>query len=342
VLEGHAVALRGATIEAVLPAPQALERYPDAATIDLPDHVLMPGLVNSHTRASPGACAEMLAGGITAIYDRSPSPQPALNAGLRVTLGLGVSESPSDYACDAADYLRKGLELRDAYRDEPRVSFCLAPDAELADANLRQVATLAAELDLPVHIELVATRGMRALERLQRLGMLGPQLAALGAGDLEKHEIELLGRHSCTVVHCPSSDAKRANALAPVQALQRAGANVCLGTGDAARLDLFQEMRLCALSTHAVLRAATLSGAEALGIAAHIGSIVPGKQADLVAVSLPRRDDPAAQLVSVAGREHVTHVWLAGVLQTSDSYGKMPQGVTQTLDSNRFSITSGE
>src|ERR671931_756903 len=79
------------------------------------------------------ACAEMLRGGITCFNDMYFFPQAALEsaleAGMRSAHGIIVIEFPSAYAADAADYLRKGLELRDRYRDEPLASFTLAPHA---------------------------------------------------------------------------------------------------------------------------------------------------------------------------------------------------------------------
>jgi 5-methylthioadenosine/S-adenosylhomocysteine deaminase len=149
---------------------------------------------------------------------------------------------------------------------------------------------------------------------------------------LEPQEIELLGSHAASVAHCPSSNLKLASGFAPIVALRRAGANVCLGTDGAAsnnRLDIMQEMRTAALlakavareaqalPAHAALHAATLAGARALGIDALTGSIVPGKAADLVAVNLRAPElapcyDPVSHLVYAAGREHVTHVWVNG------------------------------
>jgi 5-methylthioadenosine/S-adenosylhomocysteine deaminase len=107
-----------------------------------------------------------------------------------------------------------------------------------------------------------------------------------------------------------------------------------LGTDGAAsnnRLDLFREMRHAALlakgssrnaealDAHATLRAATLGGAQALGLDDRIGSLLPGKAADLCAVRLDEWlmqpcFDPASHLVYVAGREQVTHTWIAGNL----------------------------
>jgi 5-methylthioadenosine/S-adenosylhomocysteine deaminase len=220
----------------------------------------------------------------------------------------------------------------------------MAPHAPytVADATLKKIATLAAELDLPVCIHLhetqdeitrsLAEHGARPIARLQRLGLLGPNLIAVHAVHLEKGEIELLARHGCSVVHCPSSNLKLASGLAPVDALLRAGVNVALGTDGAAsnnRLDLFQEMRTAALlakavaqdaqamSAAAALHAATLAGARALGIERIAGSIEPGKAADLVAVDLRAPElapcyDVVSQLVYSAGREHVSHVWVGG------------------------------
>jgi len=393
VLERHAVALRDGRIEALFPQAEAAERFASYETLDLPDHVLIPGLVNAHTHAamslmrgladdlplmrwledhiwpaegrhvSPAmvrdgtlrACAEMLRGGITCFNDMYFFPEASLEAargaGMRVALGIIVVEFPSAYASDAADYLRKGLALRDREGEDPLVSFCLAPHAPytVSDASFRQVAKLAAELDLPVHVHLAETEdenrrslaehGMRPVERLRRLGLLGPGLIAVHAVHLERQEIDLLGSHAASIAHCPSSNLKLASGFAPVEALRRAGANLCLGTDGAAsnnRLDLLQEMRTAALLAKAVagdaqalpahdaLRAATLGGARALGIEEHAGSIAPGKAADLVAVALRGPEllpcyDPVSHLVYAAGREHVTHVWVNGEARVIDA-----------------------
>jgi 5-methylthioadenosine/S-adenosylhomocysteine deaminase len=110
------------------------------------------------------ACAEMLRGGITCFNDMYFFPQASLEAalacGMRSVHGLIVIEFPSAYASDPADYLSKGLAVRDRYRDEPLVSFTLAPHAPytVSDATFRRIGTLAAELDLPVHVHLHETQ----------------------------------------------------------------------------------------------------------------------------------------------------------------------------------------
>ena len=294
------------------------------------------------------ACAEMLRGGVTCMNDMYFFPEAALEAalaaGMRAALGLIVIEFPSAYAADPEQYLAKGLALRDEWREHPLASFCLAPHAPytVSDATFRKVAQLAAELELPVHIHVhetldeiersVSEHGARPLQRLERLGLLGPNLIAVHAVHLEPAEIALLARHRSSVAHCPSSNLKLASGFAPVAALLAAGVNVALGTDGAAsnnRLDLFQEMRSAALlakavardaaamPAHAALHAATLGGATALGLDGRIGSIVPGKAADLAAVAFDSIElqpafDVVSHLVYACGREHVTDVWVGG------------------------------
>jgi 5-methylthioadenosine/S-adenosylhomocysteine deaminase len=212
----------------------------------------------------------------------------------------------------------------------------------VSDTTFSRIVTYAGELDLPVHIHLHETAAeiqdslnahdMRPFERLQRLGLLGPGLIAVHAVHLEPDEIAALARHGSSVAHCPSSNLKLGSGIAPLAALLEAGVNVGLGTDGAAsnnRLDLFTEMRLAALLAKGAtgsaqvmpaaraLETATLGGARALGLQDRIGSIRPGKLADLVAVNLDAPElspcyDPLSHLVYAAGREHVSDVWVHG------------------------------
>ena len=297
------------------------------------------------------ACAEMLRAGITCFNDMYFFPEAALEAALeaqiRAALGMIVVEFPSAYASDPDDYLQKGLALRDRFREHPLLSFCLAPHAPytVTDETFRKVATMLGEVYVPLHIHLhetedeiarsVAEHGARPVERLRRLGLLGPGLIAVHGVHLSDEEIEVLAGHGCSVVHCPSSNLKLASGFAPIARLLAAGVNVALGTDGAAsnnRLDLMQEMRQAALlakavardaeamPAHVALRCATLGGAMALGLERRIGSITAGKCADLVAIHLQGPElvpcfDPVSHLVYAAGREHVTDVWVAGKQQ---------------------------
>lgn len=392
LLEGHAIAVDAGAIRAVLPAAEAGRRFAARATVRLPDHVVMPGLVNAHTHASMAllrgvgddlplqrwlteriwpleqalvgedfvhdgarlAAVEMLRAGVTTCSDMYFYPDLVARAltsvGMRAVVGIIAIGFPTAYAVDADDYLRKGLQARDALRDEALVSFTLAPHAPYTvdDSTLARVAMLAEELDLPVHIHVHETRheieesverhGLRPLERLERLGLLSERLIAVHAIHLTEGEIAQLGRVGASVAHCPVSNMKLANGLAPVPALLAAGVNVALGTDGAAsnnRLDMFDEARFAALIAKTVsgdastlpaaaaLECATLSGARALGLESRIGSIEAGKEADLVAIELSSPEvlplfDPVSHLLYASGREHVTDVWVAGrhVVQT--------------------------
>jgi 5-methylthioadenosine/S-adenosylhomocysteine deaminase len=234
--------------------------------------------------------------------------------------------------------------MRDALRDEPLLSFALAPHAPytVADATLERIATYAAELDVPVHVHLhetldeitgsVKTHGVRPLERLSQLGLLGPNLIAVHAVHLEATEIDVLARHGCSVAHCPSSNLKLASGIAKVREMLSRGVNVGVGTDGAAsnnRLDVLGEARLAALlakgtsgdptalPAHAALHMATLGGAKALALDAKIGSLVAGKRADITAIDLSAIElapcyDAASQIVYAAGAQHVSDVWVDG------------------------------
>ena len=294
------------------------------------------------------ACAEMLRGGITCFNDMYFFPDAAaeavLKSGMRATIGLITLDFPTPYASDADSYLHKGLAIRDQFSAEPLLSFSLAPHAPytVSDKTLNKVLTYAEQLDLPIHIHLHETEDeiqqslrqhqLRPLQRLQNLGLLVPNLIAVHAVHLKADEMAMLAREGCHVAHCPTSNLKLASGIAPVHAMMEQGLNVGLGTDGAAsnnRLDMFQEMRLAALLAKGIsgkaerlpafdaLQMATLNGARALGLDHQLGSIEPGKSADMAAIRLNSLEtmpcyDVISHLVYAAGREHVTHVWING------------------------------
>lgn len=294
------------------------------------------------------AAYEMLMGGTTCFNDMYFFPEESVAAarqlGMRSMQGIIVIEFPSAYASDAGDYLRKGLELRDRHRDDPMVGFCLAPHAPytVSDETLKRVAVLARELGLPIHTHVHETageieesqsrHGKRPLQRLDALGLLGPELIAVHAVHLDDNDLRLLATAGASVAHCPHSNLKLASGIAPVARMVESGIRVGLGTDGSAsnnRLDLLQEARTAALLAKGssgqadawpaaqVLKALTLDAAAALGLDDRIGSIEAGKRADLVAVDLSAPElspvfDPVSQLVYAAGREHVQHVWIDG------------------------------
>ncbi|NCC29375.1 MAG: TRZ/ATZ family hydrolase [Gammaproteobacteria bacterium] len=385
-LTDHAVAIADGRILAVLQSEEARSSIEAQRVIELPGHLLIPGLINAHTHAAmvlmrgladdlplmtwlhehiwpaeqrwvdPGfvadgtrlAVLEMLRGGITCYNDMYFHPEVAAQvsaeAGMRAVIGMIVVDFPTGYAANADEYIAKGLALHEHYRDHPLIRVGFAPHSPYAvsDAPLQRVRALADELEVPIHIHLHETRdevlqslrdhGERPISRLNRLGLLGPGLVCVHMTQLEEDEIALLADTGAHVVHCPESNLKLASGFCPVAKLVDAGVNVAIGTDGAASnndLNMLGEMRTAALLGKGVagsasalpaataLRMATINGARALGLEDEIGSLEPGKSADLVALDL--RDShtqplyhPVSQLVYAASQQQVRQVWVRG------------------------------
>lgn len=294
------------------------------------------------------AIAEMLRGGTTCFNDMYMFPeataQAAEAAGMRAVVGMIALDFPTPYAQNADEYLHKGLQLHDDLKHNTLVSTAFAPHAPytVADAALEKIRMYADELDRPIHMhvhetahevqEATARFGVRPLERLASLGLLGPRLLAVHMTQLLDQEIETLARLNVHVLHCPESNLKLASGFCPVHKLTTAGVNVALGTDGAASnndLDMLGEIRTAALLAKGVagdatavpatlaLRMATLNGARALGLDHCIGSIATGKFADLAAIDLSVLAsqpvyDPISQIVYSATRDQVTDVWVNG------------------------------
>ncbi len=386
VLEHHTVVIDAGRIRAILPHAQARSGYAANRTVELREHVLLPGLVNAHTHAGMTlmrgfaddlplmrwleehvwpverrwvsedfvrdgtmlAIAEMLRGGTTCFNDMYFYPgeagHAAAAAGMRCVLGMIVLDFPTVWASSADEYLSRAAEIHDEFRSHPLVDTAFAPHAPytVSDGPLERVRILADEMDVPVHIHLhetagevngaLAEQGVRPFARLERLGLVSPRLMAVHMTALEDSEIDRLAECGAHVVHCPESNLKLASGFCPVAKLLAAGVNVALGTDGAASnndLDMIQEMRTASLLAKAVARdatavpahraisMATIAGARALGKDDAIGSLVPGKAADMIAVDLSAIEsqpvyDAASQVAFSASRRQVSHVWVAG------------------------------
>jgi len=170
------------------------------------------------------------------------------------------------------------------------------------------------------------------LARLAGIGLASPQLLAVHMAHVTPSDLEMLAGSGASVVHCPESNLKRGAGVCPLPDLLGRGVPVSLGTGDAAsndNLDVLGEARTAGLLASGVaaspgtviasdlLRMATLEGARALGLGDTIGSLLPGKAADLCCVDLRHArtwpvSDVAAALVYSAGSHQVTDAWVAG------------------------------
>ena len=298
------------------------------------------------------AIADLLTSGTTCFADMHLFPevvaQTAAAAGMRACIGLPVVEGATIWADSADEYLEKGLRLHDEYRDDPLITTAMAPytPRAVSDETLLRVQRTADELELPVTMHVNESRtdpvhnGERTLARLERLGLLSPLLSAVHMVHVDDSDLDRAARGGISIVHCPQSNLKLGNGVCPTPAIHARGINLALGTdGAASNNDLSQldEMRTAALlargvthdsvvlsplvdaplGAHDWLRAATLNAARALGLGDAIGSLVPGKWADLCCIDLGRAHtqpvyDPAAQLIYSVSRDQVCDVWVAG------------------------------
>jgi len=294
------------------------------------------------------AVLEMIRGGTTCFQDMYMFPDEvgavAAERGLRAVISMIVLEVPTAWASDVDEYLDKGLKVHDRFKDHALIKTAYGPHAPytVSDDTIKRILTLADQTDtcIQMHVhetaqELVdakAAHGQRPLQRLEKLGALTSQLNAVHMTQLETEEIALLAKCGVHVIHCPESNMKLASGTCPVVDLLAAGVNVALGTDGAASnndLDMFGEMRsaalLAKLSTGnasgvpaaVALEMATINGARALRLDNDIGSLTPGKSADMVCVSLASPacqpvHNALSQLVYSATRDNVTDVWVAG------------------------------
>jgi 5-methylthioadenosine/S-adenosylhomocysteine deaminase len=294
------------------------------------------------------AIAEMLRGGTTCVNENYffPDVQAATykKHGFRARIGLPVIDFPTAWAKSDDEYFARAGEVHDAWRDDALIATAFAPHAPYTvnDANFERVRLLSDQLDIPVHLHLHETAqevqqsldeyGQRPIARLDRLGLIDERLIAVHMTQLTDAEIHLCAERGVSVVHCPESNLKLASGFCPACALERAGVNLAIGTDGCASnndLDMFGEARTAALLAKAVandaaaldafdtLRAATLGGAKAIGFGDRIGSIEPGKQADLACVDLSALETQplhhvVSQLIYATGRQQVSDVWIAG------------------------------
>lgn len=386
VLEQASMAIDGGQIIAILPRSEAEAAFQPRETLELPHHVVLPGLINAHTHAamsllrgladdlplmdwlnqhiwpaeaahvSPAFCAdgvdlamaEMIKSGTTCFNDMYFHPdvtaQRVDKAGMAAVVGLIVLDFPTSWAKDADAYIHKGREVHDRLHGHPRIKTVFAPHAPytVSDAPLRKLRIFANELGLGVHMHVhetaaevamaVDASGQRPWARLRDLDMLGPDFIAVHMTQLTGEEITQAAEHKISVAHCPESNLKLASGFCPIGKLMAAGVNVAIGTDGAASnndLDMLGEMRTAALLAKAVaadamamsateaLHAATLGGARALGVHREIGSLVPGKRADFIAINLNDVStqplyNVISQVVYAASREQVTHSYVAG------------------------------
>ncbi len=292
----------------------------------------------------------------------------AASLGLRLhatrgSMDLGESDGglPPDFAVETtADALAASAEAVQRYHDpafDSMVRVAIAPCSPFSVTSdlLRESATLARDLDVRLHTHGAETVeeeafcrerfGMSPTDYLESLGWLGSDVWMAHCVHLSDGDVARFAATGTGVAHCPSSNARLAAGIAPVRALVDAGAPVGLGVDGAASNEhgrLGSEIRQAvllarlrdgagAMPARDALRQATMGGARVLGRQSEIGSLEPGKLADVVVWELGEVEhagiaDPVAALglgslprvrtMLVQGREVVAD----GRLVTADEH----------------------
>jgi len=296
------------------------------------------------------ASAELIRGGVTTVADgyffAGEVRRALAQAGLRGVVAQGVVDFPAPGVPDPARNLEAAREFMDSGQGDggsllTSSLFCHSPYTCSA-ATLCAAKDLTRRRGLPFFLHLAETRGEAAELRrttglrpafyLDRLGLLDDLTVAVHGVWLEEDEIELLARRQVKLSHCPESNAKLGAGVAPVPRMLARGLTVGLGTDGAAsnnNLDLWGEMSLAArlhkvvagdptlLSAPQALALATREGARVLGLGDFVGTLAPGKEADLIVVELNRPHltplyDPYSHLVYAARAADVCHVMVGG------------------------------
>lgn len=280
------------------------------------------GVYDIQLHASRLGCVDAIKSGITTILNMEWATHPSVidvfeQAGIRVVHTITMTDQwispevllPHDRLLSLAD----GLLERSRSSVNGRVSFRygLACPNSCSVELIKEVRALADRNQVPIHIHIAETEyewqnihnlfGTTPTGHLRNLGLLGPDVLGAHCIWLSDEDIEIFKKTGTKVAHNPECNMKVADGIAPISKMVEAGVVVSLGTDSCAvndNMDMFEAMRTAAflqkvttmdptvLPAPETLRMATLGGAQALGMEQDIGSLEPGKKADLIVVNL--------------------------------------------------------
>jgi len=304
-----------------------------------------PEFVRAGTRL---ALVEMIQSGTTTFADmyyfEEEVARETKQAGMRGVLGQTVIQFPVADAKTPADALVRAESFITLFKDDPLITPAVAPHAmyTLDGPTLKAARDLSRRHNVPTLIHVAETRDevQTAQERfraspvayLESLGFLGPGVLAAHGVWVNDADIAMLKARGVGVSHNPESNMKLASGIASVPKWIEHGVHAGLGTDGAASnndLDMFEAMRFAALlhkvatsdpralPARQALELATRRGAEALGMSNRIGSLEPGKQADLITITMAdARQTPVfdaiSHIVYVAHGDDVRNTIVAG------------------------------
>jgi 5-methylthioadenosine/S-adenosylhomocysteine deaminase len=317
------------------------------------------------------ACWEMIRSGTTTFVDMYYFPDAVANAvekcGLRVLVAPSVIDQKSPDAANAEEQLRLAADFVRRWKGKsPRIIPIIGAHSiyTIKPPDLQRIRATAQELGVAISIHVAESRfevdysrknyGTTPVTFLDGIGFFsGPTIAAHVVYPTDA-EMAILAQRHVGVIHNPSSNMKISSGIAPVAAELKAGVAVGLGTDGPATnndLDMFEEMRLAAflqkvstldpqvIPARTALRMATSGGAEAIGLGDKVGSLTPGRRADLIQVSMADPHftplyDVISHLVYVAHGQDVASTVVEGKVLMRD-------GKVLTIDTERVKLEAG-
>ncbi len=263
------------------------------------------------------ACVELIRNGVTCFADmyyfEEQVAQATSEAGLRALCSQTVLKFPTPDAQSYEESLAAAREFIQRWKDHPLIVPSVAPHSPYTctEEILRAAAELAVEYDIPLHTHLAETEsevensraenGMPVIPYVKKNNIFDAKVLAAHCVHIDEGEMHTLHHHNTGVAHCPSSNLKLASGAAPVSKMLELGLNVGIGTDGPASnndLDMFEEIRLAALLAKGItgdpttvpaataLSMATRLGARAMYMEDLIGTLDPGKRADLIIVDI--------------------------------------------------------
>jgi cytosine/adenosine deaminase-related metal-dependent hydrolase len=308
------------------------------------------------------AATELLCSGTTAVltmetvHDTDAVFDAVAESGLRATIGKCMMDFDAQVPKRLQEETRASIDESVAIRARwdgaangrlhaafaPRFAVSCSRElleavADLSGQHHALVHTHASESREEIAIVQQATGARTNIEYLASVRLASPHLCAAHCVWADDRDQQLLADHDVKVMHCPGSNLKLGSGIAPVPEMRARGITVSLGSDGAAcnnRLDMFEEMRLAAvlqamrrgpgvLPAREVLWMATRAGARTLGLEDAIGSLEPGKRADLIVVDRDRPHlapgpDPYSTLVYAARGSDVRTTVVDGVMLVDD------------------------
>ena len=261
--------------------------------------------------------SEMILGGTTCFNDMyfmmDQVGKAVQESGIRAVLGVGVT---GDFDKDKTIF-DKSYKLYDNFhgKAQGRITTMVAPHAiyTCSESTLQRATELAQKWGTGIHIHVSESKKeieecekinyQSPFQYLQKIGALRSHICAAHCVQLKKKDFEILQQNDVHVLHNPTSNLKLANGFMPLKSMQRYKINIALGTDGPAsnnNQNMFEEMHLASLihkgfeqnsaiaNAYEVVKMATINAAKALKLENEIGSIEPGKKADLILLNIDK------------------------------------------------------